>query len=122
MLTRVTRSCLAHDRAVIELANLRSAVAVLAISLVSWLARGLQSWPSRPLTMVVPFAAGGPMDAVARILATGLGEPLGQQVIIENVGGGGGLIGAARVAKAAPEGTVRARQCRHPRGRPNAVQ
>jgi len=63
-----------------------------------------ETWPTRPLTMVVPFAAGGPMDAVARILQSGLSDALRQQVIIENVGGAGGMIGAARVAKAAPDG------------------
>jgi len=63
-----------------------------------------QSWPTRPVTMVVPFAAGGPMDVVGRIMAASLSEQLGQQVIIENVGGGGGMTGAARVAKAAPDG------------------
>ena len=50
--------------------------------------------------MVVPFAAGGPMDVVGRIMALGLSDQLGQQVIVENVGGGGGMTGAARVAKA----------------------
>ena len=64
-----------------------------------------QSWPTRPVTMVVPFAAGGPMDVVGRIMATSLSEQLGQQVIVENVGGGGGMTGAARVAKAAPDGS-----------------
>ena len=54
--------------------------------------------------MVVPFAAGGPMDVVGRIMATALSEQLGQQVVVENVGGGGGMTGAARVAKAAPDG------------------
>jgi len=54
--------------------------------------------------MVVPFAAGGPADTVARILSPGLSEHLGQQVVIENVGGSGGMTGAARVAKAAPDG------------------
>jgi tripartite-type tricarboxylate transporter receptor subunit TctC len=63
-----------------------------------------QSWPTRPVTMVVPFAAGGPMDTVGRILAPRLGEVLGQQVVIENVGGAGGMTGSARVAKAAPDG------------------
>jgi tripartite-type tricarboxylate transporter receptor subunit TctC len=61
-------------------------------------------WPSRPLTMVVPFATGGPMDAVARILQSALSGALQQQVIVENVGGAGGMIGAARVAKSAPDG------------------
>src|SRR5437870_10777836 len=54
--------------------------------------------------MLVPFAAGGPADTVARILAPGLSELLGQQVVIENVGGAGGMTGVARVAKAAPDG------------------
>ena len=63
-----------------------------------------QSWPTRPMTMVVPFAAGGPMDTVGRILAPRLGELLGQQVVIENVGGAGGMTGSARVAKATPDG------------------
>src|SRR5262247_459838 len=63
-----------------------------------------QDWPTRPVTMVVPFAAGGPADTVGRILSPGLSELLGQQIIIENVGGSGGMTGAARVAKAAPDG------------------
>src|SRR5215831_6769291 len=63
-----------------------------------------QDWPTRPVTMVVPFAAGGPADTVARILAPGLSELLGQQIVVENVGGSGGMTGAARVAKAAPDG------------------
>ena len=63
-----------------------------------------QQWPSRPMTMVVPFAAGGPADSVGRILAPQLSELLGQQVVIENVGGSGGMTGSARVARAAPDG------------------
>jgi tripartite-type tricarboxylate transporter receptor subunit TctC len=63
-----------------------------------------ETWPSRPPTMVVPFAAGGPMDAVARILQSALSDALQQQVIVENVGGAGGMIGAARVAKSVPDG------------------
>jgi tripartite-type tricarboxylate transporter receptor subunit TctC len=63
-----------------------------------------ETWPVRPLTMVVPFAAGGPMDAVARILQPALSDALHQQVIIENIGGAGGMLGAARVAKSAPDG------------------
>src|SRR5713226_9900288 len=66
-----------------------------------------QDWPARrALTMVVPFAAGGPVDTIGRILASGLSETLGQQVIVENVGGAGGMTGASRVAKAAPDGYV----------------
>jgi tripartite-type tricarboxylate transporter receptor subunit TctC len=54
--------------------------------------------------MVVPFAAGGPIDVLARILSPGLGERLGQTIVVENVGGAGGMTGANRVAKAAPDG------------------
>jgi tripartite-type tricarboxylate transporter receptor subunit TctC len=63
-----------------------------------------QSWPTRPVTMVVPFAAGSSSDTAGRVLAVGLSEALGQQVIIENIGGGGGMTGTARVAKAPPDG------------------
>src|SRR5438128_3490515 len=63
-----------------------------------------QSWPARPLTMVVPFAAGGGTDVLGRIIGRRLSEILAQQVIIENVGGAGGMVGSARVAKAAPDG------------------
>jgi tripartite-type tricarboxylate transporter receptor subunit TctC len=83
----------------------RAALAfAFAFALIPSLAPAQQSWPTRPVTMVVPFAAGGPMDVVGRIMAASLSEQLGQQVIIENVGGGGGMTGAARVAKAAPDG------------------
>ncbi|HML14961.1 MAG TPA: tripartite tricarboxylate transporter substrate-binding protein [Xanthobacteraceae bacterium] len=61
-------------------------------------------WPARPVTMIVPFTAGGPADAVGRILAAGVSEVLGQEVVVENVGGGGGMLGGARVARAAPDG------------------
>ena len=63
-----------------------------------------QDWPNRPMTMVVPYAAGGTSDGLARILNHHLSEILGQQVIIENIGGAGGMIGAHRIAKAAPDG------------------
>jgi len=63
-----------------------------------------QDYPSRPVTMVVPFAAGGPIDVLGRILAPALGEALGQAVVIENVSGGGGMPGSYRVAQAQPDG------------------
>src|SRR5438445_13288347 len=63
-----------------------------------------QDWPTRPLTMVVPFAAGSSSDILGRILGPHLTERLGRPVIIENVGGAGGMTGAALVAKAAPDG------------------
>jgi tripartite-type tricarboxylate transporter receptor subunit TctC len=64
-----------------------------------------QMWPTRPVTMVVPFGAGGAADVMARALAPRLSELLGQQVIVENVGGAGGTTGAARIAKAPPDGS-----------------
>jgi tripartite-type tricarboxylate transporter receptor subunit TctC len=63
-----------------------------------------QIWPIRPVTLVIPFAAGGPADTVGRILALHLSDFLNQQVIVENVGGAGGMTGTSRVAKAAPDG------------------
>ena len=64
-----------------------------------------QDWPTRPVTMVVPFTPGGGVDTGGRIMAPRLSELLGQQVIVENVSAGaGGMVGAARVAKAAPDG------------------
>jgi len=64
----------------------------------------LADYPERPVTIVVPFAAGGPTDKVARDLAEALRKPLGGTVIVENVGGAGGTLGAAKVAKATPDG------------------
>ena len=63
-----------------------------------------QDWPARPVTMVVPFAAGSGSDILGRIIAPRLGGELGATVIVEDVGGAGGMIGAARVMKAAPDG------------------
>jgi tripartite-type tricarboxylate transporter receptor subunit TctC len=63
-----------------------------------------QNFPSHPMTLVIPFAAGGPQDVLGRIIAQRMSEVLGQQVIVENVGGAGGGIGSLRVAQAAPDG------------------
>jgi tripartite-type tricarboxylate transporter receptor subunit TctC len=63
-----------------------------------------QDFPNRPMTLVVPFAAGGAVDVLGRTLAARAAEILGQQIIIENVGGAGGMTGSNRVAKAAPDG------------------
>ena len=63
-----------------------------------------QNYPSRPITLVVPFPPGGSTDAAARIMAERMRPVLGQSVVIENVGGAGGSIGVGRVARAAPDG------------------
>jgi tripartite-type tricarboxylate transporter receptor subunit TctC len=65
---------------------------------------GAQNFPTHPMVMVIPFAAGGPQDVLGRIIAQSMGEALGQTVIIENVGGAGGMTGSVRVAQAAPDG------------------
>lgn len=80
-------------------------VAVAAFAWAAALAQAqAQSWPTRPITLVVPYAAGGPVDTVARIVSARVSEILGQQMIIENIGGAGGMTGAARVVKSAPDG------------------
>lgn len=63
-----------------------------------------QEYPSQPITMIVPFAAGGPTDTVARLTAQAMSEDLGQQVIVQNVGGAGGTLGAAQAAQADADG------------------
>src|SRR5262249_35473527 len=65
-----------------------------------------QDWPTRPVTMVVPFAAGGAFDVMARIFAPQLSQSLGQQVIVENVGAAAGIVGTNGVAKPTPDGYV----------------
>ena len=77
---------------------------IAGLALVASTAAYAQSYPAKTITMIVPFAAGGPTDTVARLVAQSMSKTLGQQVIIENVGGAGGTIGAARVAKAEPDG------------------
>ena len=63
-----------------------------------------QNYPTRPVTMIIPFAAGGPTDVLGRVVAQPMSEALGQQVIVENIGGAGGMTGMKRVADAAPDG------------------
>jgi tripartite-type tricarboxylate transporter receptor subunit TctC len=82
------------------------AIAALVVVLICAGPARAQDWPSRNITMVVPFPAGGPLDVVARIMAPPMSELLGQQIIIENIGGAGGSTGSSRVAKAAPDGYV----------------
>jgi tripartite-type tricarboxylate transporter receptor subunit TctC len=63
-----------------------------------------QDYPTQPITIVVPFSAGGPTDTVTRLVAEPMSKTLGQQVVVQNVGGAGGTLGAAQVAKADPDG------------------
>jgi tripartite-type tricarboxylate transporter receptor subunit TctC len=83
---------------------LAAGAAVISVSIASSDYGVAQNWPTRPVSMVVPFAAGGATDVVGRILASRLSELLGQQVLVENVGGAGGMTGASRVTKAPPDG------------------
>ncbi|SOY64804.1 Bug family tripartite tricarboxylate transporter substrate binding protein [Cupriavidus taiwanensis] len=78
--------------------------AALAAALTTAPAAQAQTWPERPLRLVVPFAAGGATDVLGRLLAVGLGEKLGQSVVVENKPGASTVIGATQVAKAAPDG------------------
>src|SRR6476659_7041749 len=78
------------------------AAAAVALALIG--PASAQDFPTRPVTMVIPFAAGGPQDTIGRIIAQRMTELLGQQVIVENVGGAGGMTGSKRVADAKPDG------------------
>lgn len=82
-----------------RLACLTAALAALLL-----LAPAAQAWPDRAVRIVVPFAAGGPTDTLARLVARSMTQNLGRQVMVENVTGAGGTLGAAQVAKAAPDG------------------
>ena len=76
------------------------AAALPAFSRLAW----AQAYPTRPMTMIVPFAAGGPQDVLGRLLAQRMGEILRQSVVVENIGGAGGVTGSRRVADARPDG------------------
>ena len=83
---------------------LRTSVTALASLLVLAGTAHAEDWPTRPITLVVPFAAGGGVDLSARLQAQAMGEILGQTIVVENVGGAAGMTGGLRVAKAAPDG------------------
>src|SRR3954465_2662266 len=84
---------------------LRAVMKVLVVAAVLWPAAApAQTYPSRPIVMVVPFAAGGTFDVMGRILAVRMSEILGPQVVVENTTGAGGIIGVNRVVNAAPDG------------------
>ena len=86
----------------------RRAIVVALISIVAassaWQARADDQYPSRPITLIVPFAAGGPTDILGRVVAGAIGPMLGQQVVVEDVTGAGGTIGATKAARSAPDG------------------
>ncbi|PYE89508.1 tripartite tricarboxylate transporter substrate-binding protein [Phyllobacterium leguminum] len=81
-----------------------AALAATTAFIVTASSAGAQGYPERNITMVVPFSAGGPTDTVTRLVAEAMSKDLGRQIIVENVGGAGGTLGAARVAKADPDG------------------
>src|SRR5207249_10949732 len=82
---------------------LRLAAGAAALPALPHVARA-QAYPTRPITMIVPFAAGGAFDVIARVLTPRLSEILHQQVIVENVGAAAGIVGTNRVAHAVPDG------------------
>src|SRR2546422_11529778 len=84
--------------------KVRSTAFTLAAVLAGLSAAAAESYPSRPVTMVVPFAAGGPVDTIARIVGAPMGKVLGQTIVVENVVGASGTLGVGRVARAAPDG------------------
>jgi tripartite-type tricarboxylate transporter receptor subunit TctC len=89
---------LPHRRQFLHLAA--GAAALPAMSRAAW----AQAYPSRQITMIVPFAAGGQSDIIGRILAERMRTPLGQPIVIENIGGAGGSIAIGRLVRAAPDG------------------
>lgn len=80
------------------------ATTALAVALTTTSALAQEPFPSKPITIMVPAAAGGPSDTVARLVAESMGRALGQQVLVENMGGAGGSLGAGTVAQAEPDG------------------
>ena len=79
-------------------------IATLALTCPALAQESADAWPSRPMTLIVPFAAGGGNDVLGRIVAQPMSEILKQPIVIENVAGAGGMTGGNRVAKAAPDG------------------
>ena len=81
-----------------------AAAFVVTLTFAGTVVRAEDNYPSHPLQMIIPFAAGGPTDIVGRIMGAKMSEVLGQSIVVEDRGGAGGTIGAAEVAKAAPDG------------------
>jgi tripartite-type tricarboxylate transporter receptor subunit TctC len=84
--------------------KIRVAAIALAALIAGVTTAAAQNYPSKPITMIVPFAAGGPTDALARVLGDRMRQALGETVLVENVTGAGGTIGVARAVRAAPDG------------------
>ena len=84
--------------------SLRRLAAAFVIAATTATAADAQGYPDKPITLVVPFAAGGPTDVIARLLGQSMSATLGQQIVVENVAGAGGTTAAGRVAKATPDG------------------
>jgi tripartite-type tricarboxylate transporter receptor subunit TctC len=84
--------------------NVTFAAALAATLLAASVPAPAQQYPQRPVTMIVPFAAGGPTDVLARVLGQHMSQTLGQSIVVEDVTGAGGTLGSAKVAKAAPDG------------------
>src|SRR5215212_1230641 len=80
------------------------ALLAVAFSLFSLAGASAQDYPNRPITVIVPFPAGGPTDAIIRNLGERMREALGQPIVVEYVSGAGGTVGTSRVARAAPDG------------------
>lgn len=102
-----------------------AAVAACAMAALTPLQANAQAWPSRTITIIVPFAAGGGSDIIARMMAQYLGEALKVPVVVENRGGAGGNIGMSAAARAAPDGytimTVSSAFVVNPRDRKSVV-
>jgi putative tricarboxylic transport membrane protein len=104
------------DRMQREQLRRREFIALMGSAVIAWplaflaaciLATGsaaAQTYPTRPITLVVPYPPGGATDAIARIMQDSMSQSLGQQIVIENIGGAGGMIAAGRAARAAPDG------------------
>src|SRR5674476_80194 len=83
---------------------MKSFVLALAATAALVVSASAQTYPVKPITMVVPFAAGGPTDIVARMVGENMSKTLGQQVVVENVAGAGGTTGITRASQAKPDG------------------
>src|SRR5215472_15193493 len=92
------------QRVSIGVGKMRKFLIALAFAFIAVCSAHADNFPSRPITLIVPFPPGGSTDVAARIMADKMGASLGQPVIVENVGGAGGSIGVGRLARATPDG------------------